>query len=87
MLAGTRGANRSRFRVSSYTRRTLYYVTALLSAVVIISAAASYLVMLSQISKMATERSLLELRRTAAAFSQALSSRELMSMGFSRGFP
>ncbi len=74
MLAGTRGANRSLFRVSSYTRRTLYYVTALLSAVVIISAAASYLVMLTQISKMATERSLLELRRTAAAFSTMFAS-------------
>lgn len=63
------GAGFTRLWTGSYTRRILFSVTALVSAVVILSAAASYLVMHSQISKMAAERTLLELHRTAASFS------------------
>lgn len=68
---GTIGAGKglSRLWTNSYSRRVLFSVTALVSAVVIVSAAASYLVMRNQIGKMAGDRTLLELHRTAVSFS------------------
>ncbi len=59
---------------NSYTKRVIFYVTALVSAVVIVGAAASYLVMRNQISNMAENRTLQELHRTGTSFSTIFTS-------------
>ncbi|HUX20388.1 MAG TPA: cache domain-containing protein, partial [Spirochaetia bacterium] len=59
---------------NSYTRTVLSYVTALISAIVILSAGASYLVVRNETSKRAGERMRLDLQRTAASFSTMFAS-------------
>ena len=70
----TRSVAVSRWWASSYARRIFFYITALLSAIIIMSAVASYLVMRNQIMKMESARTLVELRRTASSFSTMFAS-------------
>ncbi len=74
MQTGRRGFAVSHLWINSYTKRVLFYVTALVSVAVIFGAVSSYLVMRNQISNMAAERTLQELRRTGASFSTMFAS-------------
>lgn len=74
MEIGRRRFALSQVWTNSYTRRVFFYVTALVSAVVIVGATSSYLVVRNQISDMAAKRTLRELRGTGASFSTMFAS-------------
>lgn len=79
MKRGTMQIGRRRLAIvqgwrNSYARRVFFYLTALVSAIVIVAAGASYLVMRNQIGDMAEKRTLQELHATGASFSTMFTS-------------